>query len=146
MKFSFILLLVLIGFASTSMIYAPMEKDKPLHIKKIEFGSITINGETFEKDVVIDDRKVRQRKKGPSKFKRGEYGHTPLTQHEEIPWDCDVLVIGIGMSSRLPVTDNFKAEAAKRGVLLVLLETPDAVAYLNENHHDRMNAIIHITC
>jgi hypothetical protein len=139
---------LLVLFCASSMTYveATPEEVKPLIFKNVEFGSITINGTVYEKDVVIDEGEIRQRKKGPSKEFRGTYGHTPLTQFEKIPWDCDTLVIGIGMSSRLPVTDGFKKEAKKRDVTLIMLATPEAVKYLEENYGERMNAILHITC
>lgn len=125
------------------------DKKEPPQITKIKFGEIKIGRKKYEKDVVINHGEVRERKKGPSKeFKKeqGNHGHTPLTEFEEIPWDCKVLVIGIGMSSRLPVTDGFKAEAEKRGVELILLKTPDAIDYFMENYSEDMNAIFHITC
>jgi hypothetical protein len=69
-----------------------------------------------------------------------------LTHYEEVPWDCKVLVIGIGMSERLPVTNEFKALAKKKGVTLILLRTPEAVDYYNKNFSKDKNAIFHITC
>lgn len=123
-----------------------VELNKTPKIKNVVFGKITINGTVYEKDVVIEKGNVRQRKKGPSKNLRYKYGHTPLTPLEIIPWDCDTLVIGIGMSSRLPVTDEFKKAAKEKGITLILLETPKAAVYLMENYGQRTNAIIHITC
>jgi len=122
------------------------EDSDPPKITKLKFGTITVDGTVYEKDVVIDGGEARQRKKGPSKPMRGKYGHTPLTELEEIPWDCKTLVIGIGMSSRLPVTADFKKEAKKRGVKLILMETPDAVKYFMKNYGPEVNAIFHITC
>lgn len=121
-------------------------KNKPPKIENLKFGSITVNDVVWEKDVVIEKGVVRQRKKGPSKPFRAKYGHTPLTPEEKIPWKCDTLVIGIGMSSRLPVTDEFKAEAKKRGVVLILKQTPKAVEYFTKNYGPKTNAIFHITC
>jgi hypothetical protein len=40
---------------------------------------------------------LRKRKKKPSRLFREEFGHTPLTLHEDIPWKCKRLVIGTGM-------------------------------------------------
>jgi hypothetical protein len=44
--------------------------------------------------VVIDGGEVRKRKKKPLKKFREEYGHTPLSAEEEIPWKCRRLVVG----------------------------------------------------
>ncbi|MFK7786442.1 MAG: MTH938/NDUFAF3 family protein [Crocinitomicaceae bacterium] len=142
-----IVLLVFVALA-TSCFGQDTSTNAP-RITKIKFGEIKINGKKYEKDIVIDNGEVRQRKKGPSKKKKksiGSTGHTPLTEFEEIPWDCKVLVIGIGMSRRLPVTDGFKAAAKEKGVELILLRTPEAVDYFMENYSDEMNAIFHITC
>jgi hypothetical protein len=49
------------------------------------FGSIRIDGTTYEHDVVIDRGQIRKRKKKPSKKFRDEFGHTPLSIEEEIP-------------------------------------------------------------
>ena len=134
-----ILTIVLISWSLVKL------QDSP-EIKNLEFGSITINGILYTKDVVIEKGVIRERKKGPSKYLREKYGHTPLTPSENIPWNCDTLVIGIGMSSRLPVIDQFKIMASDKGVILIILETPKAVEYFIENYGLRTNAIFHITC
>ena len=50
------------------------------------FGTIVIDGNRFEHDVVVEAGRVRRRKKGPSKSYRDRYGHTPLSADEDIPW------------------------------------------------------------
>ncbi|MBI4601644.1 MAG: hypothetical protein HY721_06750 [Planctomycetes bacterium] len=112
----------------------------------LRFGAITVDGKTFDTDVVIARGAVRERDKKPSRAERGKYGHTPLTPREDIPWDCKVLLIGIGMDGQLPVVDELKKEAEKRGVKLILLKTPEAVEHLKEHYTEDMNAILHVTC
>ncbi len=51
--------------------------------------------------------------------------HT-LSIAENIPWDCETLIIGIGESGALPVLDEVKTEAGKRGVNLVIMKTEGA--------------------
>ena len=46
------------------------------------FGTITIDGVTYDHDVVIDGGQVRKRDKKPSKPHRAEYRHTPLSAAE----------------------------------------------------------------
>jgi hypothetical protein len=60
------------------------------------FGSIRIDGVTYEHDVLIDRGEVRKRKKKRSKKFREAFGHTPLSAEEKIPWKCSRLVIGTG--------------------------------------------------
>jgi hypothetical protein len=78
---------------------------------KFSFGSIRLDGISYEHDVVIDHGQVRKRRKKPSKKFRDAFGHTPLSIKEEIPWKCSRLVIGTGTGA-LPVMDEVKREAA----------------------------------
>jgi hypothetical protein len=118
-----------------------------LDVRGLKWGEITVDGITYEKDIVIDNGTVRERSKKPSKpYKKNGTGHTPLTHYEKIPWDCDSLLIGKGQHSRLPITDEFKAEAEKRGVKLIIMSTRAAVKYFQKNQAPRMNAIFHLTC
>ena len=59
-----------------------------MRFEECSFGSIRIDGVTYDHDVVIDRGEVRKRKKRPSKKFRQAYGHTPLSMEEEIPWMC----------------------------------------------------------
>jgi len=122
------------------------EKLRPPRLEGLVFGSITVEGREQTDDVIIDGGKTRSRDKGPSKSRRDEFGHTPLTPAEKIPWDCKVLLIGTGMDGRLPVTEELKTEAKRRGVKLILKKTPEALEYLKEHYEEGMNAILHITC
>jgi len=115
-----------------------------MRIDAFSFGSIRIDGVTYDSDVVIDGGHVRKRKKKPSKQFRDRYGHTPLSAAEDIPWKCRRLVIGTGMGA-LPVMDEVKEEAKRRGVKLVILPTQEAIAEL-ERHPERTNAVLHVTC
>jgi hypothetical protein len=80
----------------------------------LSFGSIRIDGVAYEHDVVVDHGKIRKRKKRPSRKFRGEFGHTPLSIEEKIPWRCRRLVIGRGNHGALPVMKEIKTEAKRR--------------------------------
>ena len=56
-----------------------------MRFEAYSFGSIRIDGVTYEHDVVIDRGPVRKRKKKPSKKFRDAFGHTPLSIEEENP-------------------------------------------------------------
>jgi hypothetical protein len=116
-----------------------------MHIDQFTFGSIRIEGVTYEHDVVIDRGRVRERKKKPSKPFRGAFGHTPLSVEENIPWDCRRLVVGTGADGALPVMDEVKREATHRRVELLIVPTPEAIRALQANPKDA-NAILHVTC
>lgn len=115
-----------------------------MRFEAFSFGSIRIDGVTYERDVVIDREQVRKRKKKPSKKFRDAFGHTPLSIEEDIPWKCRRLVIGTGTGA-LPVMEEVKHEAKRRRIKLVILPTAEAIAELKE-HPNQANAILHITC
>lgn len=115
-----------------------------MRFEAFSFGSIRIDGVTYDHDVVIDGERVRERDKKPSKKYREAFGHTPVSTEEKIPWKCRRLVIGTGTGA-LPVMDEVKREAERRGIKLLILPTAKAIAEL-EAHPKRANAILHITC
>ncbi|MCY0854570.1 MTH938/NDUFAF3 family protein [Cupriavidus sp. D39] len=115
-----------------------------MRFEAFSFGSVCIDGVTYQHDVVIDQGKVRKRKKRPSRQFREAFGHTPLSVREDIPWNCSQLVIGTGTGA-LPVMEDVKREARHRHVELVILPTAEAIARLEE-HPRSANAILHLTC
>ena len=115
-----------------------------MRVQKFSFGSIRIDSVTYEHDVVIDRGEVRKRKKKPSKKFREEFGHTPVSVEEKIPWQCRRLIIGTGTGA-LPVMDQVKREAQRRKIALLVLPTKDAIEALKKHPHET-NAILHVTC
>src|SRR5260370_37816854 len=115
-----------------------------MHFEAFSFGSIRIDGTTYEHDVVIDRGHVGKRKKKPSKKFRTAFGHTPLSIEEDIPWTCRQLVIGTGTGA-LPVMEEEKREAHRRKIKLAILPTRTAIKQLQENP-DGTIAILDITC
>jgi hypothetical protein len=108
------------------------------------FGSVCIDGVTYEHDVVIDRGQVSKRKKKLSKKFRGEFGHTPLSLEEKIPWKCRRLVVGTGTGA-LPVMEELKREAKRRKIELLILPTVRAIQVL-ERDSTETNAVLHVTC
>jgi hypothetical protein len=98
----------------------------------------------YEHDVVIDRGAIRKRKKRPSRKFREDFGHTPLSIEEDIPWRCHRLVIGTGTGA-LPVMEQVKQEAKRRKVELVIVPTARAIELLKQEPADT-NAILHVTC
>jgi len=115
-----------------------------MRFEGFSFGSIRIDGVTYPHDVVIDRGEILKRKKKPSKKFRDAFGHTPLSIEEQIPWKCRRLVIGTGAGA-LPVMEEVKREAKRRGVELLILPTAEALAALERDPADT-NAILHVTC
>jgi len=112
-------------------------------INELSFGSIIIDGDIYFKDVVVDNGILKKRKKSESKKYSAGFGHTPLSPDENIPWDCETLIIGTGHYSSLPVMDEIHDIASKKSVKLLLMSTPEAVKHINDRG---TNLIIHLTC
>jgi hypothetical protein len=125
--------------------YPDIREATVTHIDRFTFGSIRIDGVTYEHDVVIARGRVRKRKKKASKPFRGAFGHTPVSIEENIPWDCRRLVVGTGADGALPVMEQVKQEAARREVDLLTVPTREAIRVLQADPKDT-NAILHVTC
>ena len=112
----------------------------------IEFGLIEIDGERYDRDMVVERGRVGKRHKKASQPLRNRYGHTPLSLLEPIPWDCSCLVVGTGADGALPIDDEVLAEARRRGVELIALPTDEACELLSAADLETTNAILHVTC
>ena len=112
----------------------------------IAFGEIQIDGERYARDVVIDEGRVRRRRKGPSKALRDQFGHTPLSVAEAIPWGGDRLIIGTGADGRLPIAPDGHAEAERRGVVIAAMPTAEACRLIAEMKSRDVHAVLHVTC
>jgi len=112
-----------------------------------EFGRITVNGETFEKDIVIhSDGSITKREKKKSKNLKREYGHTPLSELElEFLGDekFDALYIGVGHQAALPITSQ--AQEILNKFNAVILPTPQVIEKIGKEQR-KFVAIIHIIC
>lgn len=115
-----------------------------MKFERFSFGSLQIDGITYDHDILIDREQIHKRKKKPSKKFRGDFGHTPLSAEEKIPWKCRRLVIGTGTGA-LPVMDDVRREAKLRHVELLVVPTAQAIELLKRNPRDT-NAILHVTC
>jgi hypothetical protein len=116
-----------------------------MRFEAFSFGSLKIDGIAFEHDVVIDRGVIHKRKKKPSKKFHDQYGHTPLSVKEDIPWNCRHLVVGTGVNGALPVMDEVKREAERRKVSLLILPTAKAIEILQDDPKET-NAVLHVTC
>jgi len=114
-----------------------------MKVNNLSFGTITIDGVTYEKDIIIDKAVINKRKKKESKKYSDRFGHTPLSPDENIPWECKYLIVGTGHSSSLPVMDEVYDTAVNRGVKMVIMSTPEAIKHINDQD---TNLILHLTC
>jgi hypothetical protein len=71
-------------------------------VRAYAFGSIDVDGVTYEHDLIVDVKRVRKRRKAPSKPFRSRFGHTPLSVAEDIPWEGRRQIIGTGGQRAAP--------------------------------------------
>jgi hypothetical protein len=110
------------------------------------FGSIEVDGLEYEHDIVIDGGEVRKRKKKPSKPYREEFGHTPVSIAEELPWGGSRLIIGTGAYGSLPIMPEVMKAADRRGVELDAVPTEEACRLIAGLDSRDVYAVLHVTC
>ena len=120
-----------------------------MKIKSIrsEFGWIEINGEKYEKDIVIhSDGSITKREKKKSKDLKPNYGHTPLSERELefLPKEqFDVIYVGTGHQAALPISPE--AQEILEKYETVIRPTPEVINKMKKERR-KFVAIIHITC
>jgi hypothetical protein len=112
----------------------------------VRFGEIEVDGARYDRDVVVEGGRVTRRHKRASKPYREQFGHTPLSLDEPIPWGHRRLLVGTGAEGRLPVMDAVRREARRRGVELIELPTDEACRLLSRDDREDTAAILHVTC
>ena len=112
----------------------------------IRFGLVEIEGRSYDRDVVIDGGRVSKRVKKASKVYRAEYGHTPLSAAERLPWGGERLIVGTGAYGSLPIMPEVYREAEERGVEIVAVDTERAIELIRASRPRDVHAVLHITC
>jgi hypothetical protein len=117
-----------------------------MDVQLLGFGSIEVEGQAYEHDIVIDRGVVRKRSKKPSKPYRAKFGHTPLSTDEDLPWGGPRLIIGTGAHGNLPIMPEVMAEAARRNIDLVAVPTNQACRLIAGLKPPEVSAVLHVTC
>ena len=117
------------------------------HIDGTEFGSITVDGETYDYDIVIRlSGNVKKRKKKLSKERYGT-SHTVSVEEAEHIYDngAEQVIVGTGQHGVLKLSDEAAAYFKDKGCSVQALPTPDAVNACN-NAEGKTIAMFHVTC
>jgi hypothetical protein len=116
-------------------------------IQKTEFGSITIDDEIYEHDVVIRmNGNVKKRKKKLSKQKYGTSHTVSLDEAKHILDEgAKHLIIGAGQSGALKLSDEAEKYFKEKGCSVELLPTPQAVKLWNKAKGKTIG-MFHVTC
>ena len=119
-----------------------MGKSLSVRFSGYSFGSVQVNGVTYNHDLIIDRGKIHKRKKGASASSAAPTAAPRCRPPRS--WRCRRLVIGTGADGALPVMNDVHEQARRRKVNLVIMPTAQAIA-LAKTTKDT-NAILHLTC
>ena len=116
-------------------------------IDATEFGSITVDGKTYEHDVIIRlSGKVEKRRKRLSKE---EYGTSHIVSKTEAKFvfedGCDVLIVGAGQQGNVRLSPEASEYFDKKHCRVILLPTPEAIGAFNQSREKKI-ALMHVTC
>lgn len=116
-------------------------------IDKTKFGSITINGGTYDYDIIIRlSGAVKKRKKKLSKAIFGTSHILSLPEAEHVYDEgAQCLIIGTGQTGLVKISDEAGAFFASKGCKVELFPTPDALNSWNEAE-GAVIGLFHITC
>jgi hypothetical protein len=117
-----------------------------MQLRLLRFGAIEVDGHTYEHDILIDGGAVRKRSKKPSKAHRAEFGHTPLSADEQLPWGGRQLIIGTGAYGSLPISPDVFTEADRHGVAIKTIPTKQACRLISSLDPHDVHAVLHVTC
>ena len=116
-------------------------------INSTRFGSITIEGETYENDVLIRlDGEVKKRKKKLSKAIYGTSHRISLDEAEYIYEEgAERLVIGTGQTGLVELSEEAADYFRKNKCQVQMYPTPEAIRIWNQSDGEII-ALFHITC
>jgi len=107
-----------------------------MKIEGTKFGSITIDRQTYEHDVVIrlSGEVIKRKKKLSKKY----YGTSHVLSKDEAKFvfekGCEELIIGSGQIGNVHLSPEAEAYFAKKGCKVQLQPTPEAIRVFNESH------------
>ncbi len=118
-----------------------------MKIESTTFGAITIDGKTYEHDVVVRlSGEVVKRKK---KLSKKLYGTSHMLSEDEARFifqkGCDRLVIGSGQIGNVRLSPEAEAYFEKKGCEVLLKPTPEAIRVFNRSRAKRIG-LFHVTC
>jgi hypothetical protein len=116
-------------------------------IAATDFGSITIEDETYEHDVVIRlDGTVVKRKKKLSKEIYGT-GHILSLPEAEFVYEqgAQCLIIGSGQEGMVELSDEAGQYFEEKGCQVSLVPTPEAIKIWNKARGKTIG-LFHVTC
>lgn len=111
------------------------------------FGTIRIDGKTYDHDVVIRlSGEVVKRKK---KLSKALYGTSHVLSEDEARFlfekGCEQVVIGSGQMGNVHLSSEAEAYFRKKGCQVLLEPTPEAIETFNRSRSKKIG-LFHVTC
>lgn len=118
-----------------------------MSIESTEFGSITINGKTYDHDVIIClSGEIKKRHKKLSKEKYGTSHIISKAEAEDVfEKGCDQLIVGSGQAGNVRLSPEASEYFEKKGCQVILQPTPEAIQSFNESREKKVG-LMHVTC
>src|SRR5215831_11959434 len=118
-----------------------------MEIEGTTFGTITIDGKTYEHDVIIclSGEMVKRKKKPSKKY----YGTSHVLSKDEAKFvferGCEQLILGSGQVGNVNLSPEAGAYFAKKGCKVLLQPVPEAIDAFNRSHAKQIG-LFHVTC
>jgi len=123
------------------------DQEVAMKIESTTFGAITIDGTTYQHDVVVRlSGEVVKRKK---KLSKKLYGTSHVLSKDEAKFlfekGCDQVVIGSGQMGNVHLSPDAEAYFERKGCVVLLKPTPEAIRMFNRSRARRIG-LFHVTC
>jgi hypothetical protein len=116
-------------------------------IESTEFGCITIDGKTYEHDVVI--RLSGQIEKRKKKLSKEQYGTSHSISKDEAKYvyenGCETLIVGTGQEGNVRLSPEAQGFFDKKRCRVMMQPTPEAIRTFNHSHRKKLG-LMHVTC
>ena len=113
-----------------------------MEIEGTTFGTITIDGKTYEHDAII-------RLSGEVVKRKKYYGTSHVLSKDEAKFvfesGCEQLILGSGQMGNVHLSPEAEAYFAKKGCKVLLQSTPEAIHVFNRSHAKKIG-LFHVTC
>lgn len=129
------------------MLEREFDQEVAMKIESTTFGAITIDGTTYQHDVVVRlSGEVVKRKK---KLSKKLYGTSHVLSKDEAKFlfekGCDQVVIGSGQMGNVHLSPDAEAYFERKGCVVLLKPTPEAIRIFNRSRAKRIG-LFHVTC
>ena len=118
-----------------------------MKIEGTEFGSITIDGKSYQFDVIIRlSGEIVKRKK---KLSKRQYGTSHMISKDEAKFvyedGCRELVLGTGQDDNVRLSEEAAEYFDRKGCKVIARPTPAAIDAFNESGKRKVG-LFHVTC